>query len=390
VSDAASSSVAVRAPLLELVESIPAGAVVDDPSVPNTDVVWRSMLSGARKSVAFGHFFVAEKPSELPGVDRLSPVIDELLAAKTRGVEVRFIVDLSFLKKAPTSIDRLRSLGVDVRAIDTTGTLGGVHHAKYLVVDEEDVYVGSANFDWRSLEHIHELGLHLRSRKVAATLLSVFDADWAAAGGAGSSTRGAGPSSEFEAFGDARVQTLLSPKDHLPKGATWDLDRLVESIDSARREIRVQLLSYETIDRDGAKFEVLDAALRRAAVRGVKVHLLLSHWQKGGKKLEAARRLAETPGIDVRFVTIPEASGGFIPFARVIHAKYLVVDEALCWVGTSNWSGDYFFHGRNLGFIVESARLATELARIFDSLATGPFAEAVDPARVYEAPRIAN
>ncbi len=354
--------------------------MVDDPELPNTDVVWRKMLAGAKRSIALGHFYVAEKPADATGVDRLGPVIDELVAAKNRGVAVRFIVDATFLKKLPSSIDRLRSLGIPVRAFDTTGTLGGVHHAKYLVVDEEDLYVGSANFDWRSLEHIHELGLHVRSRTLAEPLLSVFDADWAAAGGESSVLRAADASRRFEAIGDARVETLLSPKGHIPEGATWDLDRIVGAIDGARREVRVQLLSFETTDRDGARFEVLDAALRRAALRGVRVRMLLSHWQKSGKKLEAARRLAEEPGIDIRFVTIPELPSGPIPYARVVHAKYLVVDDGASWVGTSNWSGDYFFHGRNVGFFVESGRLAVELRRIFDALADGPLAERVDAA----------
>ena len=61
--------------------------------------------------------------------------------------------------------------------------------------------------------------------------------------------------------------------------------------------------------------------------------------------------------IEVKLVTIPEWSGGFIPFARVIHAKYLVVDAEHSWLGTSNWSKDYFFKSRNVGIVVNGLAL---------------------------------
>lgn len=377
-------------PLIELVESVPSGAIADDPEIPNTDLVWRTMLGGANRSIAFGHFYVAEKPADEPSADRLEPVIAELVRAARRGVAVRFIIDATFLKRAPKSIDRLRDLGIPVKAFDTSSSLGGVHHAKYLVVDEEDVYVGSANFDWRSLEHIHELGLRVRSKPIAKTLLLAFDSDWAAASNEASPLREGHALAGSERIADASVQPLMSPRAHLPLGAKWDLDRIVSALDAARSEVRVQLLSYETRDRDGATFETLDTALRRAASRGVKVRLLLSNWQKSPHKVDAAKRLASVAGVDVRFVNVPEASTGFIPFARVIHAKYLVVDEASVWLGTSNWSGDYFLHGRNVGLFVESPRIAGKLRQIFDSLADGPLAEVVEPSRHYDPPRVAQ
>jgi phosphatidylserine/phosphatidylglycerophosphate/cardiolipin synthase-like enzyme len=150
----------------------------------------------------------------------------------------------------------------------------------------------------------------------------------------------------------------------------------------------VQLLSLELVGHDGSRFEVLDAALRRAAVRGVKVHLLLSNWQKTSKKIGAALGLAKVPGIEVKFVNVPADPRGFIPFARVVHAKYLVVDEDVAWVGTSNWGGDYFLRSRNLGVMVRSATLAAQLRSVFDRLAASSLAEVADPARTYEPPRI--
>lgn len=377
-------------PSIELVESVPSGAIADDTSIPNTDETWLAMVRGARRSVAVGQFYVAERPTDSLLPDRLGPVVQELGAAARRGIAVRFLVDAGFMRRYPTSLDHLRSLGVTVRELDTAKLMGGVQHAKYLVVDEEDSYVGSANFDWRSLDHIHELGLRVRSRRIAAAFLAAFDGDWVAAGGKASSPLAYGNPSEPELIGDAEVLPVMSPRGHLPDPRFWDLERLVAALDGAKREIRVQLLSVELVGHDGSRFEVLDAALRRAAVRGVKVHLLLSNWQKTSKKLGAALGLAKVPGIEVRFVNVPPDPRGFIPFARVVHAKYLVVDDDVAWVGTSNWGGDYFLRSRNLGLMVRSPSLAAQLRGVFDRLAASSLAEVADPSRAYEPPRIGD
>lgn len=375
-------------PVLELVESVPVGAITDDPTIANTDATWRTLFREAKRSIAVAEFYVSEKPKDVPGDDRLQPVIAELAAAVKRGVAVRFLVDASFARKYPDSLDHLLAEGIPVRKLDAGRSMGGVLHAKFVVVDEAKSYLGSANFDWRSLDHIHELGVLVGSSRTAASLLSVFDQDWAAAGNEPSPKAPALDPSP-ETLGDASVTTVLSPGGHIPDARVWDLDHIVRALDDAKREIRVQLLSYETIGHDGGRFDTLDAALRRAAIRGVRVHLLLSNWQKSPKKFAAAKSLAEVPGIDVSFVNVPEAASGFIPFARVVHAKYLVVDERLSWVGTSNWSGDYFLKSRNVGLVVESEAFARKLVAIFDGLTQGPLAERLDPSKTYEPPRIA-
>jgi len=72
----------------------------------------------------------------------------------------------------------------------------------------------------------------------------------------------------------------------------------------------------------------------------------------------------------------------------VIHAKVLVADDTTAWVGTSNWSGDYFHKSRNVGVVVDGARLAQQLGTLFDQLWDGPHAALVDPDHTYPEPRI--
>jgi len=94
--------------------------------------------------------------------------------------------------------------------------------------------------------------------------------------------------------------------------------------------------------------------------------------------------------VSVKLVTIPQWSGGFVPFARVVHAKYLVVDGARAWIGTSNWERDYFYASRNVGLVIEDTSFAGQLERFFASGWSSAYATPVDPCATYTAPKIGD
>ncbi|MBI5548919.1 MAG: hypothetical protein HY901_33980, partial [Deltaproteobacteria bacterium] len=96
--------------------------------------------------------------------------------------------------------------------------------------------------------------------------------------------------------------------------------------------------------------------------------------------------LSQVPGVEVRVITIPPWSGGEIPFARVCHSKYLVVDGRASWVGTSNWEGDYFLKSRNVGVIVEDAAFTERLTRVLDHAWDSPYSKVLEPMTREEPP----
>jgi phosphatidylserine/phosphatidylglycerophosphate/cardiolipin synthase-like enzyme len=246
-----------------------------------------------------------------------------------------------------------------------------------MIVDRRDVCLGSANFDWRSLEHIQELGV--RAVTVGEALAPLFDADWRVAehGGDLASLKRHGP---YVLRGD-RVSVVASPG----PGDEWDLPRLLAGITAARKLLRVQLLNYRTRHYDGRPFMDLHEALASAVTRGVAVRMLLSNWST--KYLPSLRQLSDI-GVQLRIISIPEHSGGFVPFARVAHSKYMVVDDATAWIGSSNWSGDYFHASRNVGLWIEGDELPQRLAALFDELYTSVYTEPFDPQRDYEPPKL--
>jgi len=387
----------VDAPItIELVETPPAETTLDHLDVPNAADVWVAMLDSAKKTVDFAEFYASEAEGGDRGASKLAPVVLAVERAVARGVKVRFLADSVFAPKYPETLARLRSAGVALRILDFGQRGGGVLHAKYFVVDGVDSFLGSQNFDWRALDHIQEMGVRVRSPLLAGALLDILDTDWELASGGAADARvrarspGAG-SAAVRANTGERITMVSSPRGWLPDESSWDLPKLVALLDGAKHAIDVQLLTYKTRERDGSPFPTLDDALRRAASRGVRVRLLVSDWSSkpGSDARQTLEALAQVPNVEVRVITIPRWSGGEIPFARVAHAKYLVVDgayplhEAHAWVGTSNWEGDYFTKSRNVGIIASGGALPGRLDRIFDDGWGGAYAR---PLRASAAP----
>ena len=147
--------------------------------------------------------------------------------------------------------------------------------------------------------------------------------------------------------------------------------------------IRLQAMTYKAGD-----WIELEQPLIDAAQRGVRVELLLADWSKREKTVGGIQALARVPKIEIRFVTIPQASGPFIPFARVIHAKLIVVDKKRAWVGTSNFEREYFYESRNVGLLINDESLAKRIAAWSDATWRSSYATRVDPDAKYEPPRI--
>lgn len=53
-----------------------------------------------------------------------------------------------------------------------------------------------------------------------------------------------------------------------------------------------------------------------------------------------------------RFVVPADADQKKIPFGRVNHNKYMVTDR-VAYIGTSNWSGDYFKNTAGIGLVLK-------------------------------------
>ena len=365
-----------QVPTTGLVQSIPAETDLADPALPFAKDVWVDMIRGAKASVDAAEFYVTSRPGSA-----LEPVLAELEKAGARGVKIRFLLSAKMLDQDPASVARIRRMpGTEVRSFDLASVSKGILHAKYFVVDGREAFLGSQNFDWRALEHIHELGVRTSDARLVSGLSRLFALDWAFA----ESQKLPDLPAQPPVTARPDVELVASPPFLTPKNIRPAIDALVDLLGEAKQTVRVQLLVYSPISGQDHFWPALDNALRAAAVRGVKVRLLVSDWVLGGRALPHLKALTLIPNLEVKVASIPEAKEGHIPFARTVHSKYLVVDETHLALGTSNWEEGYFTESRNIELIFRDSPMAAQAARIFDRLWTSGYAFALDPIKVYE------
>src|SRR5262249_52235606 len=126
----------------------------------------------------------------------------------------------------------------------------------------------------------------------------------------------------------------------------------------------------------GPAWKDLDLAIRKAAASGVQVQLMTDAVSLKSGKTDLTG-LAKVANIQVKTVKIPTWSGGVIPYARLIHSKYVVVDGTYVWVGRENWQKDYFESSRNVGIVMNSPEIATTLNQVFEQVWTSDYATSV-------------
>lgn len=359
-------------------ESWPEETTLDNDFIANVIPVWIEAVNSAEHTIDFSEFYAIRAEGKA-----LDPVLKAIRAATERGVKIRFIFDdkMSGGENAelPKQLSELPN--TEVRIISYSSMTSGVQHAKYFIVDGKTAYFGSQNLDWRSLDQISEMGARLRLAALVEPLKAIFEADWKLAEQPGSVAAGeCYPSVEVDYKGEkTQVQTVASPKNYLPCASSWDLPHILSMIDQAQTSVSVQLLNYATTNYDKTTFTEIDDAFKRAAARGVRVRLLVSDWSTRPKYIKDLKRLAAIDNIETRMIAVPEHSEGFVPFSRTIHSKFMVVDDDQTWLGTSNWSGDYFYNSRNVGIVAKGKTLNDELTRSFNHYWNSEYAIVVDP-----------
>lgn len=376
-------------PTVELIETRPVETTVGNPELRTAHDVWIELIRGARRNLDLEHFYLSDWPNE-----PMHDVLEEIGRAAARGVQVRLLLDAGMRKTYPQPADSLGKIpNVQLRWIAIRKITGGIQHAKVMLVDGRALVIGSQNLDWRALKHIHEMGVVVRDLRVAQGYQRVFELDWGAAKFQADdkdslSVRklaNRAPLSDplpwrvVQAPGDTvAIWPGWSPKTFAPDSNAWDLDRIVTAIDAAQHEVVFQSLHFSPEDR-GIHDPRLRDALVRAASRGVKVKAAISDWTVDGKGIKELQEFSKTPNVEAKLSIIPDWTGGYIPFARVAHAKYMVVDTLWTWVGTSNWEPGYFHTSRNYGILMRNRGVAGKARKSFESVWQLPTAVRVRP-----------
>jgi len=147
-------------------------------STGSIDLSCTRLVVGPDNSRARILALIARATSELR-VQHLSLSDDEVRAALANrvaaGVRVQVLLaDPAWIDSNTEAAMAMRAAGAEVRFLTFLD-----NHAKLIVSDDEEAYVGSTNLSWTSLMRNREVGVVLTDSGSVETLSGQFDSDWA-------------------------------------------------------------------------------------------------------------------------------------------------------------------------------------------------------------------
>ena len=112
--------------------------------------VLHKYLTQSKSSITIAMYFIIIDPGDK--TDPVNALVDDLMAAKNRGVEVKVILEDSKLKENRLAYEKLRANNITVY-FDTAEHL---LHIKEVVIDDRYVFAGSANWSKAAIEDNYE------------------------------------------------------------------------------------------------------------------------------------------------------------------------------------------------------------------------------------------
>ncbi|MGZ9222541.1 MAG: phospholipase D-like domain-containing protein [Anaerolineales bacterium] len=282
----------------------------------------------------------------------LTPVADALIAAKQRGVDVRWVTDdehglESDGEPGHGQFEMLQDAGIEVRA-DTRSAL---MHNKFWIFDNQIVWTGSTNITENGIFKQDNNAIAIQSPELAAIYEREFQEMWNGAFGPRS------PSTldeQVAMVNGSRVVVVFTSEDPALETA------IVPIVKSATKSIRFLTFSF-------TDYPLADAMSQRAKA-GVDV---AGVFEKVGSETEAA----ELRTLMCRKVPVKQdGNPGFL------HHKVIVVDERIVITGSMNYSTNAEENNDENVIIIDNEEIARLYIQEFErvwSLANDPEVELI-------------
>jgi len=347
---------------------------------------WSALVRSATSSINILSMYWTMKRGDVSGGPYEQEEVGErfiadIKDAARRGVQVRIVQDKGSDSKDTS--DLAQHPNVNVRKLDVHRLLNaGIIHTKLFTVDGKRAYVGSANFDWRALTEVKELGIVLYECPcLVADVTRIFESNWMLAT-EDSKIPKHWPSQYWTRYNKNKPITVEASKERALTQAYWstsppafcapkrtsDIEAILDLINKAKKFVHISVMDYVPAMiymKPKRYWDTIDRALRTAAFdRGISVRLLTSKWNHTRDQqtvlLKSLSVFGKVPGIngslEVRQFEMP---GSGIPYTRVSHSKYMVTDEGV-FVSTSNWSGDYFENTAGVSLVITEPNKKTD------------------------------
>lgn len=257
---------------------------------------------------------------------------------------------------------------IERRPLDYKRIFGrrGAMHSKFIIVDDTHFYLGSANFDWRSLNQKLEIGVLVENCPcLARDLKSIFDGYWTISEKHDQTDLQQWKLNQAAMLNHATplilnvggvptsVHFATSPPAMNGQGRSWDLEAILSVINSAHKFVYINVMDYIPMfvySNPKIYWPVIDDALRRAIIeRSIELKITCSalHFVPENfyflRSLLALNSITPKSSVEIKIFRVPPVTKlqTFVARDRRNHKKFIVTESAVI-IGTSNWSGDYF------------------------------------------------
>jgi cardiolipin synthase len=261
-------------------------------------------------------------------------VVDALVAAAGRGVDIQIILDAGNLAShTPAAITKaLADAGIKVVA---SSPAFQITHVKSLVIDGTTALVMSLNLTNKFTE-TRDYAVVTHDPGVIAEFMSVFEGD-------------------LENAKNGTGGTPVLTDAHLAWSPVNSESRLVAFIDAAAKDL---VVTTENLG-DAA---IMDA-LERASARGVTVRVIAPLCDDNVNPLYDLPSLAQLAKAGVSARAMPSPASATQPY---MHAKMMIADGARAYIGSINLSTNSTQRARELGIFFSDAAAIHGIAQDFE------------------------
>jgi len=222
---------------------------------------------------------------------QVKELLDEIIEAKERGVEVDILLD-DKKEENKISLEYLRDKGVVAKLDDPETKL----HAKSILIDDKKLVIGSSNWTKSAFSKNNESNV-LVDLEEDKDKIQILKLDYA--------------------------------------------DTLLKAIDNAQEEIDIIIYSFQFDYNEKSKNYELMKALLKAHDRDVAIRIVLDSWKGGQSANEPAYEILDQAGIEVYYDLDTIAS----------HNKLVVIDNKITLLGSANWTETGLTNYSDIGII---------------------------------------
>jgi phosphatidylserine/phosphatidylglycerophosphate/cardiolipin synthase-like enzyme len=280
----------------------------------------------------------------------LTPVADALIAAKQRGVDVRWVTDDESGLQADEEPGRgqfamLKKAGIEVRSDDRSALM----HNKFWIFDGETAWTGSTNITKSGIFDQNNNTIVIHSPEVAAIYEREFEEMWDGKYGPKSPST---VDQQSVTINGTPIQIYFSPEDKV-------MSHMIPYVSSAQSNIR--FLAFNFTDDSLAK-AMIDRANAGVDTAGI--------YEKTGSETDSSEmKTFYCANVPVRQDGNP----------RFLHDKIIVIDNHIVISGSFNFSSNATENNDENVIIVDSPEIASLYMQEFDRLWS--IATDLDPAR---------